>query len=86
MVDGFLLGVVSTASFVAGLIFLKFWRDTRDFFFLAFAASFMIEGVNRIGYLFLTNPNEAAPWIYVIRLCALLLILVAILRKNCSSS
>jgi hypothetical protein len=44
MLDGFLLGIVATSSVIAGLLFLRFWRDTRDPFFLAFAASFTIEG------------------------------------------
>ena len=82
MIEGFLLGVVATASFVAGLIFLRFWRDTKDSFFLAFAASFTIEGLNRVGYLYLDSPNEGAPWIYAVRLFAFLLILGAILKKN----
>ena len=82
MIDGFLLGVVTTASLVAGLIFLRFWRDTRDSFFLAFAAAFTIEGLNRVAYLLVERPNEGAPWIYLVRLFAFLLILIAILRKN----
>lgn len=86
MLEGFLLGVVFTLSIVAGVIFLRFWRDTRDSFFLAFAASFIVEGLNRVTYLFLSNPNEGAPWIYVVRLLAFTLILVAILRKNASGN
>lgn len=82
MIEGFLLGVIATTSVTAGLFFLKFWRDTRDPFFLAFAASFTIEGLNRASYLFLPQPNEGSPWIYVIRLLAFLLILSAIIRKN----
>ena len=34
---------------------------------------------------FFARPNEASPWIYVIRLLALILILAAILRKNYGS-
>jgi hypothetical protein len=74
--------VIATASVTAGLFFLKFWRDTRDSFFLAFAASFLIEGLNRVSLLFLPRPNEANPWIYLVRLFAFLLILIAIIRKN----
>jgi uncharacterized membrane protein HdeD (DUF308 family) len=66
----------------AGLFFLKFWRDTRDTFFLAFAASFTIEGLNRVAVLYFPRPNEGSPWIYVVRLLAFLLILIAILKKN----
>ena len=82
MLEGFLLGVVATMSITAGLFFLKFWRDTRDSFFLAFAASFIIEGLNRCGVLLLTKPNEGSPWVYLVRLLSLLLILGAILKKN----
>ncbi len=82
MVDGFLLGVIATASLTAGLYFLKFWRSTRDSFFLSFAASFILEGCNRSAVLFMEKPNEATPWYYLVRLLSLLLILAAILKKN----
>jgi len=86
MVEGFLLGVIATASLAAGVFFLKFWRDTRDSFFLAFAASFLIEGLNRSAMLLITHPQEGSPWIYVVRLFAFLFILLAILRKNYGNS
>ncbi len=82
MIDGFLLGVIATASLSAGVFFLKFWRDTRDSFFLAFAASFLIEGLNRSAVLLFDKPNDGSPWTYFIRLLSLLLILGAILKKN----
>ena len=85
MVEGFLLGLISMASLTAGFFFLKFWRRSRDPFFLAFAASFFIEGLNRLSILFLEHPNEGNPWIYLVRLVSFLLILVAILRKNSAS-
>ena len=55
---------------------------TRDFFFFAFAAFFFMEGANRVALLFFAHPNEGSPWIYLVRLFALLLILGAILHKN----
>jgi hypothetical protein len=82
MLEGFLLGVVATASMTASLYFLKFWRKTRDSFFLAFAVSFLIEGLNRIGVLLIDKPSEGSPWSYTIRLFAFLLILAAIIKKN----
>lgn len=84
MIEGFLLGVIATASVTAGLFFLKFWRTTRDSFFLAFAASFIVEGLNRSAVLLVEKPNEGSPWTYFVRLVSLLLILAAILRKNYS--
>jgi uncharacterized membrane protein HdeD (DUF308 family) len=84
MIEGFLLGVISTASLCAGLFFLRFWRKTRDRLFLAFAVSFFIEGVNRVAFLTLSRPNEGSPVIYLVRLLAFLLILTAIIGKNYS--
>jgi uncharacterized membrane protein HdeD (DUF308 family) len=81
-IDGFLLGLIATASVIAGLFFLKFWRNTRDWFFLAFGASFIIEGLNRSAVLLTDKPNEGSPWTYLIRLLSFLLILVAIVKKN----
>jgi|SoiMethySBSTD1v2_1073268.scaffolds.fasta_scaffold1871489_2 uncharacterized membrane protein HdeD (DUF308 family) len=82
MIETFLLGVIASSSAIAGLFFLRFWRDTRDPFFLSFAASFLIEALNRVALLFVPRPNEGSPWIYLIRLFASLLILTAIIRKN----
>ena len=82
MIETFLLGVIASSSAIAGLFFLRFWRDTRDPFFLSFAASFLIEALNRVALLFVPRPNEGSPRIYLIRLFASLLILTAIIRKN----
>jgi hypothetical protein len=82
MLEGFLLGVIVTASLTAGAFFLKFWRKTHDLLFLGFAAAFIIEGINRTGFLFLEQPNEGTPLAYTIRLFSYLLILAAIIQKN----
>ena len=82
MIEGFLLGVIVTASLVAGTFFLKFWGQTRDFLFLAFGIAFLTEAVNRINFLFLIAPNEGAASIYVVRLLAFLLILSGVLYKS----
>jgi uncharacterized membrane protein HdeD (DUF308 family) len=82
MINAFLLGVIAAFSVIAGVFFVRFWRETRDSFFLAFALFFFVEAGNRTALLFLSRPNEGSPWIYVIRLVALLIILAAILHKN----
>jgi len=82
MINGFLLGVIATASVMSGVFFLRFWKRTHDSFFLAFAASFIIEAFNRAAVIFSDKPNEANPWTYFIRLFSIVLILAAILRKN----
>lgn len=82
MIQGFLLGIIATSSIMAGIFFLKFWKRTRDFLFIAFAVAFIIEGGSRASVLLLEKPNEGSPWIYLVRLLASLLILFAILKKN----
>jgi Family of unknown function (DUF5985) len=82
MTEGFLLGVIVTSSLTAAAFFLKFWKQTRDQLFLGFGAAFLIEGVNRLGFLFIERPNEGDPVIYSVRLFSYLLILAAIINKN----
>jgi hypothetical protein len=82
MIEGFLLGVISTTSIVAAAFFLKFWRKTHDPLFAAFAAAFFIEGCNRISFLLVTTPEGHNPINYFVRLVSFLLILGAIAYKN----
>ena len=82
MISIFLLGAEASAAFTACVFFLRFWRDTRDFWFAAFAFFFLVEGANRVVLSTMAHPNEGSPWVYVARLLALLLLLGAILRKN----
>ena len=82
MFEGFLLGVIVTASLAASAFFLKFWRQTHDKLFLGFSAAFAIEGINRLAFLFLDHPSEGNPLIHTIRLFSYLLILAAIVNKN----
>lgn len=86
MVESFLLGVIATSSFTAGVFFLKFWKQTRDLLFLAFGTAFIIEALNRCAILFVAKPNEGSPFTYIVRLFAFLLILGAILKKNYGTS
>ena len=77
-----LLGAIALASMVASLFFLRFWRSTGDRFFLFFALSFLIEGINRIALGRAAQLTDEAPAYYLIRLIAYGLILYAIWDKN----
>jgi hypothetical protein len=77
-----ILGAIAMASFAAALFFLRFWRSSKDRFFLFFAAAFGIEAVNRICLAFVFPDFENHPVFYLIRLFAFLLILFAIIDKN----
>ena len=67
---------------VAGLFFLRFWRDTRDRLFLLFAVAFAIEGLSRAALAGSSNPSEGQPVLYAVRLLAYLTILAGIADKN----
>ncbi len=86
VLEAFLVGVIAMACIIAALFFLRFWKDTRDPFFLAFALSFTIEGVARSTVLFLPEPHEGSPWMYLLRLLSYVIILFAIVRKNYGES
>jgi uncharacterized membrane protein HdeD (DUF308 family) len=81
--DTFLLGFIAASSLVAGLFFLRFWRSTQDLLFLAFAAFFVIQGVSSAIVVSLSHPNEAGFWLFLLQLLSVLVVLGAILRKNC---
>ena len=67
MLEPFLVGVITMGSMTASVCFLKFYSRTRDSLFLAFGFG---------------GSHEGSPWTYVIRLCAFLIILAAIIKKN----
>jgi hypothetical protein len=75
-------GAICMGSLVIALFFLRFWRNSRDRFFLYFAASFFIEGLHRLYSAVNDNGGEDSPLHYLIRLLAYGLILWAILEKN----
>lgn len=77
-----LLGAIAMACFVASLFFIRFWRSTHDRFFLLFAISFGVEGLNRIMLGLSHYSDEQEPLFYLLRLFAFLIILYAIIDKN----
>jgi hypothetical protein len=77
-----LTGAIAMASTVIALFFLRFWRNSRDRFFMYFALSFGIEGAHRVYSALSYQENEDSPLHYLIRLLAYGLIIWAILEKN----
>jgi hypothetical protein len=80
--DLFLLGYIAAASAVVALYFLRFWKETRDLLFMAFAVFFAVQGGTRAFTVSAANPNQVINWIYILRLLAVLALVAAILRKN----
>lgn len=86
MTEGFLVGVIFTASLTASLFFLKFWKRTHNLLFMAFSFAFLMEACNRLSLLFNSTPNESSPWYYITRMVAFLIIIAAILKNNYGDS
>jgi hypothetical protein len=78
----FVLGAIAMASLVASLFFIRYHRETRDPLFLYFAAAFGLEAANRTVLAFQATPNEASPYLYILRAFAYSIIVVGIYRKN----
>ena len=80
--DDFLSGVIVALALVAALVFLRFWRQSRDRLFGFFAGAFVLYGLNHLVLTFNPRDSEIRPYLYLIRLAAFLLIIVGILDKN----
>lgn len=78
-------GLLAGGYAVAALFFLKFWVRTRDRLFAMFAAAFALLSVHRILAVATFNWFGEDVWLYVIRLAAFVIILVAIIDKNRAS-
>jgi uncharacterized membrane protein HdeD (DUF308 family) len=86
MADAFLLGFIAAISLVAALFFLRFWRDTRDPLFVAFAAFFALQGGIDAILLDMARPKEGNVWMILLRLSAIVVVAGAVLRKNMGKS
>ena len=86
LVLAFVSGAIVMGYGVAGMFFLRFWRQTRDRLFLIFALAFFVFGVQRLALMLSGPPVEARTDLYLVRLFGFVMILLAIIDKNRSSS
>jgi|SRR5919197_3660566 hypothetical protein len=78
----FILGATALACAAIALFFLRFWRQTGDRLFLAFALGFAVFAANRVVLGFLDERDEARTYVYLSRGLAFALLLYAIVDKN----
>ena len=78
----FTAGALTLGWLAIGVFFLKFWRRTGDGLFLAFAVAFALLATNQAVPVLFGVPSENQGYIYLLRLAAFLLIILAVLRKN----
>lgn len=80
--DALILGATAMAFAVAGLFFLRFWRDTGDRLFALFAVAFLLMCFGRVGFAVTQDRLEAHTYLYLLRFFSFSLIVVAIVDKN----
>ena len=78
----FFSGMITLGYLVAGVFFLRFWRRTGDGLFAAFAAAFWLLALNQAVTTLSGVPREELSWVYLLRVAAFTLIIVAVVRKN----
>jgi membrane-associated PAP2 superfamily phosphatase len=78
----FLSGMTAAGFLIAALFFFRFWHRTTDSLFAHFGIAFVLFAISQTISLALDMPHDDKTWIYLLRLAAFVLLLVAIVRKN----
>ncbi len=78
----FCWGMLTMASVVASLFFLRYWKASGERLFAFFAVAFAMLAVNWVALTAVDPAFEARHLIYLIRLAAFIVIIVGIVDKN----
>ena len=79
MINTFLQGAVAMGWLVAGVFFLRFWQQSQDRLFLQFAFAFWLLAFSSVMLGTIPFATESRVDVFVVRLVAYALILVAII-------
>lgn len=77
-----LWSMTAMGCFGVAACFTRFWRQTSDRLFGLFALAFTLFGVNTVLLAAINPAHESRHLIYLIRLAAFLVIILAIVDKN----
>ena len=78
----FLLGMLVAFSAAISVLFLKFWRGSRDRLFAFFSAAFALMAIDWLTHALVSPRHESQHYLFVIRVVAFLLIIAGIVSKN----
>ena len=78
----FLSGALWVSSTLAGLVFLRYWRISRDRLFLFFCLAFSTLALNWLGLAWQPSISESQGELFLLRLLAFTLIIVGVVDKN----
>jgi hypothetical protein len=82
ILNAFVSGAIGLGFAAITLFFLSFWRRTHIRLFGLFALSFALLTVERIILVVVNLNDEFAPYIYLVRLTAFVVIIGAIVDHN----
>lgn len=77
-----LWAVAATVFAVVAVYFFRFYRDTKDRFFVLFGLAFVVFSLQYTALSAWAIPDEARHWLYLVRLLGFALIVIAIADKN----
>lgn len=75
-------GAIGTGYMIVGAFFLRFWSRTRETLFFCFAVAFALMAAAQVLPVILGIPKESQEGVYLLRLAAFVLIIVAVILKN----
>jgi hypothetical protein len=75
-------GAIAMGFLVCAVFFIRFWTLNKDSLFLVFAIAFFLLALNQSLGSILGLPLEERSWLYLLRLAAFSMIIIAIVRKN----
>ena len=78
----FFWGALALAAWTAGLFFSHFWSLSKDRLFLLFSLAFWALALHWTALGIVNPPLEATHYLYLLRLLAFVLIIVAIVDRN----
>lgn len=79
---GFLSGAVAFGFVIAALFFFRFWQRTADGLFYWFGIAFVLLAIGQTLLTLLDVSVEERSWLFLLRLAAFSIIIVAVLQKN----
>ena len=83
--NAFLTCAMAAGYAIAGLVVLRYWNRSRDRLFALFAVAFWILAFNRTAFALTAARAEITGYLYLVRLLAFAIVLVAIVDKNRAS-
>jgi hypothetical protein len=81
-VTDLLSGILISQYAAIALFFLRFWSKSRDRLFLMFSVAFAVLAIQRLAIALTQEILEQQAALYLLRLAAFVIIIIAIIDKN----